>query len=97
MLLGVNGFASAGVFVNSLNPQRMSFDRRESSSVLSVSGFCGTSRAVTIVVHAGISGPTRGTPDNVVGAGVTERPAATTSIIAQVFACVEFMARCSRG
>jgi hypothetical protein len=92
-LLGVNGFASTGVLVNSLNPQRMSFDRRESSSVLSVSGFCGTSHAVTIVVRAGISGPTSGTPDDVVGTGVREQPAATaTSISAQAFRVVELMA-----
>src|ERR1700730_15401592 len=98
ILLGVNRFASAGVFVNSLNPQRTSFDRRDSSSVLSVSGFCGRSHAVTIVVRAGISGPTSGTPDEVVGTGVREQPAATaTSISVHAFTVVEFMARSWRG
>src|SRR5438067_1400919 len=46
----------------------MSFDRRETSSEGSVSGFCGTSHAVTIVVCAGINAPaTRGTPSDVFG------------------------------
>jgi hypothetical protein len=71
--LGVKRRASAGVFVNSLKPQRMSAESFESSSYASVSGFFGKSQAVTIVVRAGISGPASGTPDDVVGRGGREQ------------------------
>ncbi len=78
ILLGVNAFASWGVFVKSLYPQRMSFDSFESSSEASVSGFCGTSHAVTIVVEAGINASARrGTPLRVVLCGVPWQAAAT--------------------
>ena len=53
--------------MNNLKPQRMSAESFESSSDVSVSGFLGKSQAVTIVVRAGMSGPARGTPDEVVG------------------------------
>src|SRR5262245_35532174 len=71
---GANAGASAGVLVKSLKPQRMSADSFESSRLLSVSGFFGKSHAVTIVVRAGMSGPMRGTPDEVVGTGPRAHP-----------------------
>jgi hypothetical protein len=77
ILPGVKAFASWGVFVKSLNPQRMSFDNLESSSEVSVNGFCGMSHAVTIVVEAGISvSARRGTPLAVVLRGVPWQAAA---------------------
>jgi hypothetical protein len=71
---GAKAGASAGVLVKSLKPHRMSADSFESSRLLSVSGFFGKSHAVTIVVRAGMSGPTRGTPDEVVGTGARAQP-----------------------
>jgi len=44
---------------------------------LSVSGFFGKSQAVTIVVRAGINGPTSGTPEEVVGTGARAQPPKT--------------------
>ena len=84
--------ASAGVFVNSLKPQRMSAESFESSSDASVSGFLGTSQAVTIVVRAGISGPTSGTPEDVVGRAVREQ----LSRQAVSATCLAVPARCTR-
>ena len=57
----------------------MSFDRRESSNDLSVSGFPGTSHAVTIVVVAGISTPARsGMPFEVLRTGARWHAVAAT-------------------
>jgi hypothetical protein len=74
-LLGVKRAASTGVLVKIRNPHRISADSFESSNVGSVSGFCGTSQAVTIVVVEGISGPLNGTPDAVVRCGAREHAA----------------------
>ena len=63
-------------------PQRISFDSRESSSVLSVSGFFGTSHAVTIAIRAGMSGPLsgyHGTP-SVISRGWREQADPSASI-----------------
>ena len=67
---GENCGASRPVFVKIRNPHLMSADRRESSSVESVSGFFGYSQAVTMVVRDEMSGPLiRALPG-----GIAERP-----------------------
>jgi hypothetical protein len=58
ILPGVNRAASVGVFVNIRKPDRTSFDSHDSSfSAGSVSGFFGSSHAVTIVVRDEINDP----------------------------------------
>src|SRR4030095_690254 len=54
---GARRGASAGVFVNSLNPRRISSESFELSSVLSVSGFRGISQAAFMLIEAAMSGP----------------------------------------
>src|SRR4051812_17200014 len=57
---GASFGASVGVLVNSRNPRRISSDRRELSSVLSVSGFWGNSHPAFIDTVAATSGPVIG-------------------------------------
>src|SRR5437762_2797829 len=57
---GASFGASVGVLVNSRNPRRISSDRRELSSVLSVSGFRGNSHPAFIDTVAAMSGPVIG-------------------------------------
>src|SRR5437016_12741842 len=55
--LGANSGASCGVLVKSLKPHLISFESFELSSVLSSSGFFGTTQAVAIVVREETNGP----------------------------------------
>jgi hypothetical protein len=68
------------VFVKIRKPDRISFDSRESSSDSSVSGFLGSSHAVTIVVREEIKGPARFPPDD--GCGDAGEHAARATIVA---------------
>src|SRR5262245_52593183 len=54
---GARRGASAGVFVNSLNPRRISSESFDLSSVLSVSGLWGNSQAAFMLIEAAMSGP----------------------------------------
>src|SRR6185369_13712201 len=54
---GARRGASTGVFVNSLNPRRISSESFELSSVLSVSGLRGNSQAAFMLMEAAMSGP----------------------------------------
>src|SRR5215510_14833779 len=54
---GASRGASAGVFVNSLNPRRISSESFELSSVLSVSGVRGNSQPAFMLIEAAMRGP----------------------------------------
>src|SRR6185503_4659610 len=54
---GAKRGASAGVFVNSLNPRRISSDSFELSSVLSASGLRGNSQPAFMLIEAAMSEP----------------------------------------
>src|SRR5215467_623280 len=76
----------------------MSFESLESSSDFSVTGFCGMSHAVTIVVDAGIrTSASNGTPLEVVFRGVAWQAAARALRMTATSGARIIDAQCSAG